>query len=270
MSKRVEQRQEIAGQLRKVYDGEMAKVTGMGERIHWQGKVTMVVCGTPSVEHAWALMRDLGERFMQVRWGRGDGISQAVKASGQIGTEREIKAGIRRLTQDFVDASTLQPVLTNPSVIENGVVYLAEIVAICRGHVKREKDHKDILDVPEPEGPTRIMKALAQVARAHATLFRKEDVDEDDYRISRRLALDSIPPTRRKILETIATYPDRRVGWANLVRLTGIPPTSLSRNAEDLSALGVLTIVTEGVEKTYTFSEEFEGLWQKARPILNL
>jgi hypothetical protein len=270
MAKRVEERQAIAGQLRKVYDGEYKRMTGMGEWLEWQGKVTMMVCGTPAVESAWALMRDLGERFMQVRWGRGEGIEQAVKASGQIGSEREIKAGIRRLTQEFVDAATLQPVLTNPSVIENGVVYLAEIVAICRGHVKREKDHKEILEIPEPEGPTRIMKALAQVARAHATLFRKADVGDDDFRVSRRLAMDSLPPARRKILEAIANYPDGRVGWANLVRFTGIPPTSLTRNAEDLAALGVLQINVDGVEKTYEFAKEFSEIWQKAIPILRL
>jgi Cdc6-like AAA superfamily ATPase len=271
MSKRVEERQAIAGQLRRVYDGEFDRFTGMGDRLEWKGKVTMMVCGTPAVESAWALMRDLGERFMQVRWDRGDGISQARIAAKQIGSERQIKADIRRMTTDFVDYPTLTPVLTHPSAIEESVVYLAEIVARCRGHVKRETGSKEILEVQEPEGPTRAMKALAQVARAHATLFRKADVDQDDFRVSKRLAMDSLPPTRRKILESIANYPDGQVGWANLCRLTGVPPTTLTRNAEDLIALGILSVdAQDRVEKTYEFSEEFKEIWQRATPILRL
>jgi DNA-binding MarR family transcriptional regulator len=271
MAKRIEERQAIAGQLRRVYDGEYDRFTGMGDRLEWKGKVTMMVCGTPAVESAWALMRDLGERFMQVRWDRGDGVSQARAAAKQIGSERQIKAEIRRMTTGFVDWQTLVPVLTPPSDIEDSVVYLAEIVARCRGHVKRETGSKEILEVPEPEGPTRAMKALAQIARAHATLFRKTDVDRDDFRVSKRLAMDSLPPTRRKILETIANYPDGQVGWANLVRLTGVPPTTLTRNAEDLSALGILTIDSKDrIEKIYEFSEEFKEIWEKAIPILRL
>lgn len=271
MAKRLEERQAIAGQLRKVYDGEFKRMTGMGEWLSWDGKVTMIVCGTPAVESAWALMRDLGERFMQVRWARGDGIQQAVVASAQIGSERIIKSGLRRLTQAFVDASTLKPILTNPQMIENGVVYLAEIIARTRGHVKRERDGRDIIEVPEPEGPTRIMKALAQVARSHATLFRREHVTDDDFRISKRLGMDSIPPLRRKILETISNYPDGEIGHANLVRFVGAPASTVNRAAEDLGALGILDVDSGGgIEKLYKFSKGFGEIWEKAIPILRL
>jgi hypothetical protein len=241
-----------------------------------QTKVTMVVAGTPEVERAWALMRDLGERFMQVRWARGNGVEQATIAMKQIGKEKVIKEMIREMASNFADPRQItNPIRQSSETIGLRLIHMAEMIAILRGHVKRERfGGTEIIDVPTPEGPTRIAKALAQVARAHGTLFRKPEVDEEDFRVARRMGLDSIPPQRQGVIWTIANYDpqDYRIGYAQLVRLTPqVPPGAVLRATEDLEALGVLRIdAADRIEKTYEFTDNFRGLWEKALPITKL
>ena len=267
-SKRDEIKKEIAGQLRRVYDGEFDRATGAGQKLEWEGKVTLIVAATPAAERSWAVMRDLGERFMQVRWPRGDGVSQALQAHRQIGREKDIKRGVKDLTRKLVDTNTLTPVMTPPEVVASGVVNLAEMIALLRGHVVREVGYKrDIVDVPQPEGPTRIMKSLAQVARGHATIFRRQEVTGQDFKIARRLALDSIPPVRKAILDEMIRSGE--IGWASLVRATELPPSTISRNCEELEALGVLLVDENKVEKSYRLTDSFAELVTKAAPILN-
>jgi hypothetical protein len=276
MSKRDEQRREIAGQLRRVYDGRLDRSCGAADKMTWEGKVTMVVAGTPEVERAWALMRDLGERFMQVRWARGNGVEQATIAMKQIGKEKVIKEMIREMASNFADPRQItNPIRQSSEAIGLRLIHMAEMIAILRGHVKRERfGGTEIIDVPTPEGPTRIAKALAQVARAHGTLFRKPEVDEEDFRVARRMGLDSIPPQRQGVIWTIANYDpqDYRIGYAQLVRLTPqVPPGAVLRATEDLEALGVLRIdAADRIEKTYEFTDNFRGLWEKALPITKL
>ena len=273
MSKRDEQRKEIVGQLRKVYDGYLDRACGATEKMEWHGKVTMIVSATPAVERAWSMMRDLGERFMQIRWGRGNGVLQATAALRQIGNENRVKQMIKELTMKFVDSSTLRPVLTNPEAIGMRLVHLAEIIAVLRAHVHRHRvGLTEVIDFPVPEGPTRIIKSMVQVIRAHATLMRKMDVDDADYRIGRRLGMDSIPPERLHIVKTLADSMDHRIGFAQLVRLTPeVKVGTLQRALEDLEALEVITIdSTESVEKTYQFTPNFVHLWTKAQPVINL
>jgi hypothetical protein len=270
MGMREDSRREVGSQMRRIYDGFLDRATGTG-KMEWQGKVTMIVCATPAVERAWAMMRDLGERFMQVRWPRGNGVEQAKAAYKQIGRESEIIKEMKARTRTLLNAENIRPVMTDPAIIEQGVVHLAEMVAVLRCSVEREKDwRREIVAQPEPEGPTRIMKALAQVARGHATLFRRADVSAVDYRIARRLGLDSIPPLRKKVFDRIAKAQDGVIGWAALVRQTEAPPTSVTRCCEDLEALNVLEIDDGTIEKTYRLKEEFRELLGRAAPILEV
>src|SRR5207245_4799010 len=48
------------------------------------------LCCTPALDRAWAIQRDLGERFLCVRWHRRDGPEVARRACAQRGHEKEI------------------------------------------------------------------------------------------------------------------------------------------------------------------------------------
>lgn len=270
MSKRAEEKEQVMGQLRRVYDGEFDRTIGNG-RLSWKGKVTIVAAATPQVESHWSSQRNLGERFMQVRWPRGNGIEQAKKAIQQVEHENFIREQLKELTRAFIfpDERPPQP-LPMPADYEGiGAVHLAELVARLRVHVPRERDHRrEIVDAPpEAESPTRIIKAMGQLARARATAFNKPSVDLRDFAVSRRVALDSIPPLRKAILDAVTAG---EIGQTDLLKRVGAPRTTTLRCAEDMEAIGCLESYEQGIERRWLLGEQFKELLEKASPLLSL
>jgi hypothetical protein len=61
----------VAGQLRKVYDGQLTKETGVETRDGnggWQGRISWITAMTPGAERKWVRHNPMGERFSIVRW----------------------------------------------------------------------------------------------------------------------------------------------------------------------------------------------------------
>jgi len=88
-----------------------------------------------------------------------------------------------------------------------------------------------MLYVPAPEAPTRLSQQLSQLARGSALIDGRLDVNEDDYRLVKRVAFDCIPTLRRRILEAVPT----KRGTSGIVS-----PATLSYCKEDLQALELL------------------------------
>lgn len=270
MSKRSEEREQVMGQLRRIYDGEFDRSIGNG-RLTWKGKVTIIAAATPAVDSIWALQRNMGERFMQVRWPRGNGIEQAKKAIDQVEHEVEIKKQLQDLTAAFLfpDGTAPLPIPMFKDYEAIGAVHLAELVARLRVHVYREREgRREIAGAaPEAESPTRIIKAMGQLARARATAFSKDVVELSDFRIARRVALDSIPPLRKKVLDVLLPH---EIGNAELMKLVGAPRATTIRIAEDMEAMGCLLSYEMGVERRWMVTDEFKELVERAGPILAL
>jgi hypothetical protein len=69
-------------------------------------------------------------------------------------------------------------------------------------------------------------------------LMHKTRADEYDFSLARRLAFDTIPPVRRRILEYVPH--DGDVTYGQILHSTGMPKTSLVRQLEEMVCLGVL------------------------------
>lgn len=267
---REENRREIASQMRRIYDGYLDRATGVG-LLEWAGKITFIVAATSGAERTWGTMADLGERFMTVRWPREDGVEQAKVAQKQIGHKQDIEGRTAELVKDLVSGNfpSIRPNgLTTEQIDEKGIAYLSEIVAIARAKVERDRSWKrEIVAEPEPEGPTRIMKALCQVAMGSAALARRGHINEEDFRISKRLALDSIPPARAGVIRMFNRI-NEGATFAHICRTTGIPSSTLNFTLDDLAALGVLEQLDDQVEKTFQLTDQFKELLIGAKPML--
>ncbi len=268
---REDNRKEIASQMRRIYDGYLDRPTGVGW-LQWSGKVTFIVAATSGAERVWGQMKDLGERFMSVRWPREDGVEQAKAAQRQIGHKNDIEDRTKELVQQITGGvfPRIRPdTLTAEEIDHKGIAYLSEVVAISRAKVERDRSWKrEIVDDPEPEGPTRIMKALCQVAMGSAAMMRRGRVDETDFRVAKRLAIDSIPPARWRIISALRRNPDALCGFAHLVRITGMPASTLNWAIDDLAALSILEPLDNAVEKTIKLTDNFQQLLRGAQPML--
>lgn len=265
MSKRPEEQAEIASQLREIYDGKFVKDTGKGVTISWQGKMTVIAAATPALERAWASRRDLGERFLQVRISRKDGIQQSEFAQRQRGKEEFISSTMRRLAKAFFQAT---PAITNPPPALSPaqmtrVAAMAEFVSHCRGSVIRHPITNAICDLPQVENSGRMSKALASMISNHAALFRRREITEEDMDIGRRVALNTIPATRTLIIDHIPL--SGSIGTDRLQALTGLPDSTINFITTDLEALGVLRILhAQVVANECSLHPSARNLWNQA------
>ena len=251
LSRRPETRAEIIGALREIADGRYSP--RKGTRVNeWQGKVTVIAAATPAVERAWAMQRDLGERFVQVRWGREDGLETAKAAIDQLGNNHhdEFKA----LVVSFLSGASTQPVMMSTADISK-LIYPAELTAQLRSHVVRDSGNsKSIVDVSPPESPSRIVKAIAQIAKASAQLFGRDELSDEDLARARRVAIDSIPLARLRVF----THVHMLTSVSEIARDAGMPLTSVEWVIEELLAIGA--IETLGEPRMFNLSERFEKL----------
>jgi hypothetical protein len=249
LTERPEVQATVMAQLRELWDGRLKREVGsLTEDLDWKGKLTIVAACTPALEHHWAASRALGERFMQVRLRTPEAsrVQMAQLSERQRGHVAHINEELHRLVKAFISITRGAPPLKE---MPEDMLYLADLVARVRVTVQRS--HGKVVDVAEPEAPTRIAAAMGQVAQAHASLFYR-NIEPADLKIARRMAIDTIPSRKWKLLELMPETGD--ISSAELAATSKIHPDILRVVMADLEAIGA-------VQRQATDSEMMEGTW---------
>ena len=186
---------------------------------------------TPVLDQHYAIFSTLGERSLQVRSYRPDSYEAgewAIRQQGQEALIREqLSEAVNRLFQDV----PVEVVIGSEQVLR--LATCAEVVVICRTHVYRDGyGNREIEHISEPEANTRIAKGLAGISKGVAALNRRSEVSEEDLQDAMRVAFDSIPDIRRRILAALFLDQD--------LELVRAPRTTRTRAFEDLVLLQVL------------------------------
>jgi hypothetical protein len=260
LSMRENDRNEIMSQLREVYDGEFGRQGGAGNIPSWRGKLTIVAAATQAVDRAWSFQHDLGERFTNIRWRAYHNRQAGRFACNQIDDERAVKDETRRLVRVLFDLRplTLPPPLSDSQ--REQIVDLALFVAHMRCTVVRDSSGKrEIIDVGQPEGITRLHKTLSTLARFHASMFGCPTcVGEADMEILKRVAVEAVRPSRWDFIRHIPF--EGEINKGDLQKLTHIPSSSIGWIGAELEALGLV--------ECYTQAEEGYALTTVSRSIL--
>jgi hypothetical protein len=179
--------------------------------------------------------------------------------------ENKIGDDLRKLAHEFLQPARLTLLGKLPKLEEpwrTKVVHLAKLTAIMRGHVVRNSHGgREIIDGPFIEEIGRLSKVLARLMASHARLWDRPP-EKDDLRIARRVALDTIPNNRRRLLEHIPDHASITRG--EIVKDTGIPPTTALWVGEELQALGVVNLTQDTLgEFSFKFTDKFQNLKDK-------
>ena len=232
LSMKSENKAEILSHLRKIYDGKFSKEFGTpGEAAEreWTGRITCTVAVTPAIDQNYSVFQAMGERFLMIRWPRAGGVDAGLSAMNQDSAESrdELRAGVHGL---LLSRPHVEP--TIPEALQVAIASLSEIMVIGRTHIARARYSKEIIYLPEQESNTRAAQELAQLAKGSALISGRTVVEEADMVIVRRVGLDSIPPTRCKVLKGLAG------GEEEATR--NMPRATLSYAREELQELGLL------------------------------
>lgn len=228
-------RDAILGQLRDCYDGSYAKAFGSQRgTVSYKSRFNLVAAVTGAIEEYYTVGAILGQRFLMVRMS----FPEEFDADG----ERDI-ARIRATMKAHI-ARTLRTTMKNPPAsccpeYVQHIKSLARDVALLRTHVSREGSYRDITSLPESEAPARLTNQLVKLGRGLARVRGEATVTRREMEVVRRVAYDTVPRLRTRMLEAIR---DGIVTIDGLVTRFRLARPTVERKLEDLMVLGALTI----------------------------
>jgi hypothetical protein len=231
-------RTQVLAALREIYDGEWTRHIGTegGRTLHWSGKIGLLGGVTPTIDTHHAVIATMGDRFVLYRMD--DSADDTATASMQrLGTERRMRDELGTAVGFVVDDADKGVALKlDEDDQRQRIVAMAAFTTRCRTNVDRDGYDREVQAIPQAEGPARfaIQLRLIQAGLEAIGLDR-----EETWPLLVRLARDSMPVTRRRLVDIMATA-DGPIGTSTLATLVGIPTKTAHRHLEDLVLLNVL------------------------------
>jgi DNA-binding transcriptional ArsR family regulator len=259
LTKRRNDREELIGQLRTIYDGEFCRATGTGggdREARWKGRMTLITGMTPIVDIYHTLNNQLGERFIQLRFEIAEDDVVAVAAQALKNAEEGANPR-KELAVAVKQAITKATPLLSRSVLgkrtKKRLENLVAFVTKARTGVVRRGDNVEI--APKPEGPGRLIKQLSALACGLAALRGTTYLTEADYRLVERVAFDSIPEPRGEILWELYERGAHTV--SDVAKRVKVSRPTIQKHLNDLLLLGLAQAneVVSGQERDYHPSE---------------
>lgn len=229
--------------LREIYDGSWVRHVGTdgGQKLEWTGKLGFIGGVTPTIDRHHAVMGVMGERFLLLRLpkvGKDKQTQRALRRSGSPKAMREdLVYAIQRL---FLGASTRRPVELDDDEIEC-MTDLADFVATCRSAVERDGHSREIELVPPSEAPTRLALQLRSLLYGLDILGVQR---KRAWGIVQKVALDSMPALRRRVIEALAESGE--VKTPALADILDYPTATVRRALQDLTAHNAVTRTSRG------------------------
>lgn len=234
---RREKRDATFGQLREIYDGRLAKSTGMGEDLVWQGYLGLLGAVTPTYDDVAELHSILGERFVLYRPARPDASEEARKALARGQAANSWRAEVASTAAEMVRAAeSWWPKVSVPPALMERIIDLAQVTAAGRAAVPRDGYSKIIRMLPEAEGPARLAQQFKKLLQGLCAVRFLEAPGEPELSVIAKVARDTMPKVRLVLLE--ALYQEGGT-TANIASRTGLPPSSCHYHLEDFRALHV-------------------------------
>lgn len=261
LSQRPEVRANIFAQIREIADGYCSTPFGTGEDVRWEGKIGFVAGVTGAIDESFSMRQNLGERFLQIRIRNLDPKRSAIASEDHTGLEEALRdtyfSHVKRF-MEHLDPGGMTLVETDPDVREK--LYNAAIfLSLARTGVSRDHYSKQLLMLPEPEGPGRIIRQLTHLGRGIAICMGKPVIDEEVYRLLARVVRDTIPAIREQCIFRI--WKDELGGGSKQTTEALAESLNHSKNSiwtwlDDLKYVGLLRRILQNKTNLWSLSEK--------------
>ena len=151
-----------------------------------------------------------------------------------------------------------------PEKYKERLLNLATFCTQARSGIVRDSyGSHDIVFVPDPELPTRLVKQY--VSLFNAMSLTSGGYSEADYRLMYKVGMDSLPSLRRHIIESLlACGGSSTIG--ELAATTNYPENSVRRQLEELQCLNIVAGDSKNMAYTYELTDNAKELLAKALP----
>ncbi len=251
-------REEIFGQLRSIYDGKFEKGFGtLPEPIRIKATIGAVFGVTPIVDKYTNLQSLLGERHLKIRINP-DPMKAAIKALENEGREGQLRQDLRNAVQCFVEHLDLNKIPTISMEYTRQILAMGMYIASMRANVWKQYNENGQLvdaDVLYREIPTRICKQLKHTAKLLAMIRGEEEVGEAEMATLGRVAKDTADQKKQEIIEVF-----NRCGWDQILepsyiasQTRGLFRGNAAVHLEVMQLLGAMNCVDKGYGLTDDF-----------------
>jgi hypothetical protein len=235
----------VLAALREVYDGSWTRRLGTdgGRELTWSGKVGLIAACTPLIDSSHGVISSMGDRFVNYRLPDTDEDAQALAALDSIGNEDTMRAELGAATKAFLEGVQVpesMPTLTD--VERRRLSALAGLTVRCRSAVERDPQRREIVQVPQPEAPARVVRVLAKIL---ISLRLIGVPPPEDWAIIEKCALDCMPQVRRSVFDMLRPTTEP-METAEIALQIGYPTETARRALQDLAAHGVVTRESQG------------------------
>jgi nucleoid DNA-binding protein len=231
---------QVLAALREVFDGSWTRHVGTdgGRTLHWEGKLGLIAGCTPTIDQHHAVIGSMGNRFVFHRLPTDDADADKVAegALSHSGHESAMRADLANAVAEVLAAAsgTNPRELTVRERVRLGG--LSVFATACRTAVERDPHTREVLAVPEREGPARF------VGQLRLLLHGLESVGvgpTDTWRLLAKLAMDAMPAGRLAVLRYLRGA-SAALGSGDIASAVGLPTVTARRCLEDLALLGAV------------------------------
>jgi hypothetical protein len=236
-----QRRDDLFAALRRVYDGEFQRDLGNEPvPLRWAGRLTLLAACTSAIDNYAAHSDALGPRWVYLRLNeRSEQMKRKIlKVARRAKQTREARNAATGIAKTLVLKAAKAAIEHGIELSEDAAEAIddaAVLTAYGRGVVPR--DYKREVDGPsEIEEPTRVAKQLGMLCQCLVAIGLNE---QEAVGLTSRVALDSMPAMRAKVLMKLAELDGPITGYQMAKALRWDPKTA-SRVMEDLEWLGFL------------------------------
>lgn len=233
-------RAEIFGQFRDIYDGAMTKVYGNGQHRTWTGRVSILAASTEAVDMSQQQYTHLGERFVFYRPIMPERKKVAFKSLENSAHQVEMTTELQNAVYAFIkgiDFTKYSELPQLPTQVQHELVLLAEFVTKARSGVIRDFGFKkDVLFVPTPEMPTRVLQQVSLIGQG-AMIANGGKIDDGDLAMLYKTMIDSVPRTNWMVIREMSKGDGQTT--ATIATALGYPTDTIRTYLENQALLGV-------------------------------
>lgn len=233
-------RAEIFGQFRDIYDGAMTKVYGNGQERKWVGKVSILAASTEAVDMSQQQYTHLGERFVFYRPVMPDRKAVAFRSLENAAHQNDMTKSLQNAVFAFIKGIDFSKYATLPELpvkVQHELVLLAEFITKARSGVIRDFGFKkEVLFVPTPEMPTRVLQQVSLIGQG-AMIANGGEITDDDIAMLYKTMIDSVPRTNWMVIREMAKGDGQTT--AAIATALGYPTDTIRTYLENQSLLGV-------------------------------
>jgi len=265
-----DERNEIYGQLRSIYDGYYEKAFGTIRRKVSVKAIIGLVCGvTPIIDKYTVMHSTLGERFLKVR-SDPNKLNAAYKALMNEGTEIPMRQEIAAATRTFLQTLDFDVTPKISDAQHMDILLMSMYVAFMRANIWSTYVDGQIVDMEiiSSEVPTRLAKQFKHLVKLLAIIRgHPGHIDERDMATLGRVARDTAEVKKQAIVDyyekwglDICFDPNDIAGATK-----GLYRTNVRNHLNILTALGCATTCDDGYKLTNDFKSYIEAVYRHGR-----